>query len=72
MIKNYAMLGLSSGSGMITITDNDIIEKSNLNRQYVIQFLSLAISDPDLLGFYSVKKTFDLQRLLLRLKRHLR
>jgi molybdopterin/thiamine biosynthesis adenylyltransferase len=40
MIKNYAMLGISSGKGKITITDNDIIEKSNLNRQYDFSFIS--------------------------------
>jgi molybdopterin/thiamine biosynthesis adenylyltransferase len=34
MLKNYAMLGLgTSEKGLITVTDNDIIEKSNLNRQ---------------------------------------
>ncbi|CAH1797332.1 unnamed protein product [Owenia fusiformis] len=38
MIKNYAMLGIgTSGKGLITITDNDLIEKSNLNRQFLFR-----------------------------------
>ncbi|XP_025078407.1 ubiquitin-like modifier-activating enzyme 6 [Pomacea canaliculata] len=38
MLKNYALLGLGSGrSGQITITDNDLIEKSNLNRQFLFR-----------------------------------
>ncbi|KAJ8299843.1 hypothetical protein KUTeg_022590 [Tegillarca granosa] len=38
MLKNYALLGVSSqGKGQITITDNDLIEKSNLNRQFLFR-----------------------------------
>lgn len=38
MLKNYALLGLGSGdTGFISITDNDIIEKSNLNRQFLFR-----------------------------------
>lgn len=38
MLKNYAMLGISTGSeGGITVTDNDLIEKSNLNRQFLFK-----------------------------------
>eukprot|EP01125_Pyxidicula_operculata_P014311 TRINITY_DN4764_c0_g1_i1.p1 TRINITY_DN4764_c0_g1~~TRINITY_DN4764_c0_g1_i1.p1 ORF type:complete len:1018 (-),score=238.72 TRINITY_DN4764_c0_g1_i1:12-3065(-) len=38
MLKNYAMLGFGSkGSGLISITDNDLIEKSNLNRQFLFR-----------------------------------
>uniref|UniRef100_A0A0B7B891 E1 ubiquitin-activating enzyme n=2 Tax=Arion vulgaris TaxID=1028688 RepID=A0A0B7B891_9EUPU len=37
MLKNYALLGLSTGLGKITITDNDLIEKSNLNRQFLFR-----------------------------------
>lgn len=37
MLKNYAMLGVgTSDKGLVIVTDNDIIEKSNLNRQYVM------------------------------------
>lgn len=38
MMKNFAMLGISTGPlGKITITDNDLIEKSNLNRQFLFR-----------------------------------
>jgi ubiquitin-activating enzyme E1-like protein 2 len=38
MLKNYAMLGIGSGEeGGVTITDNDVIEKSNLNRQFLFR-----------------------------------
>ncbi|KAK5078217.1 E1 ubiquitin-activating protein [Lithohypha guttulata] len=38
MLKNYAMIGLGSGpNGHITATDNDSIEKSNLNRQFLFR-----------------------------------
>ncbi|XP_076101717.1 ubiquitin-like modifier-activating enzyme 6 isoform X1 [Mytilus galloprovincialis] len=36
MLKNYALLGVGS-DGKITITDNDLIEKSNLNRQFLFR-----------------------------------
>lgn len=38
MLKNWAMMGLGSGpNGKIFITDNDSIEKSNLNRQFLFR-----------------------------------
>ncbi|XP_019626909.1 PREDICTED: ubiquitin-like modifier-activating enzyme 6 [Branchiostoma belcheri] len=38
MLKNYALMGVASAAdGMITITDNDLIEKSNLNRQFLFR-----------------------------------
>ncbi|GAM23523.1 hypothetical protein SAMD00019534_066980 [Acytostelium subglobosum LB1] len=38
MIKNYALLSVGCGNnGLITITDNDLIEKSNLNRQFLFR-----------------------------------
>ncbi|CCG25738.1 Uba1 ubiquitin-activating enzyme [Candida orthopsilosis Co 90-125] len=38
MLKNWAMMGLGSGpDGKIFITDNDSIEKSNLNRQFLFR-----------------------------------
>lgn len=38
MLKNYAMMGVASSSkGRIILTDNDLIEKSNLNRQFLFR-----------------------------------
>ena len=39
MLKGYAQLGIGRGNdgGSIIITDNDIIEKSNLNRQFLFR-----------------------------------
>ncbi len=38
MLKNYAMIGLATGpKGQIIATDNDAIEKSNLNRQFLFR-----------------------------------
>lgn len=38
MMKNYALLGISTGvSGSIVVTDPDVIERSNLNRQFLFR-----------------------------------
>lgn len=38
MLKNYAMIGLGTGPrGHISVTDNDSIERSNLNRQFLFR-----------------------------------
>ncbi|KAK1345893.1 hypothetical protein QTO34_008358 [Cnephaeus nilssonii] len=39
MLKNFALLGIgtSKEKGMVTITDPDLIEKSNLNRQFLFR-----------------------------------
>nr|DBA28735.1 TPA: hypothetical protein GDO54_009041 [Pyxicephalus adspersus] len=39
MLKNFALLGVGCGleRGLVTITDPDLIEKSNLNRQFLFR-----------------------------------
>lgn len=37
-IKNFALMGLSCGAdGAVTVTDDDVIEKSNLSRQFLFR-----------------------------------
>lgn len=38
LIKSYAMIGLGCGkNGSVSVTDNDAIETSNLNRQFLFR-----------------------------------
>jgi ubiquitin-activating enzyme E1 len=37
-LKNFAMMGIACGdSGLVTVTDDDVIEKSNLSRQFLFR-----------------------------------
>ncbi len=37
MLKNFALLSIATSDGRVTITDNDLIEMSNLNRQFLFR-----------------------------------
>lgn len=44
LFKNFAMLGVATGSvGYLQCTDNDLIEKSNLNRQFLFRAKDLGV-----------------------------
>jgi tRNA A37 threonylcarbamoyladenosine dehydratase len=42
MLKNLALSGVGT-NGRITITDNDLIEKSNLNRQFLFRAHNIGV-----------------------------
>ena len=42
MLKNLAMCGIGT-NGLITVTDNDLIEKSNLNRQFLFRTHNIGV-----------------------------
>lgn len=37
LLKNFAMMGVGCGNGGLVVTDMDLIEKSNLNRQFLFR-----------------------------------
>lgn len=37
LLKNFALMGLGCGGGYVIVTDMDLIEKSNLNRQFLFR-----------------------------------
>eukprot|EP00890_Picochlorum_soloecismus_P002580 jgi/Picsp_1/3322/NSC_06161-R1_ubiquitin-activating enzyme e1 len=36
-LKNMALMGIGCGTGKVTVTDDDVIEKSNLSRQFLFR-----------------------------------
>ena len=58
-VKNFALAGVCCGpEGRLTITDNDTIEVSNLNRQFL--FRSENVGQPKVRVFFLKKKIFFL------------
>jgi len=37
LLKNFAMMGVATNGGQLVVTDMDLIEKSNLNRQFLFR-----------------------------------
>lgn len=44
LLKNFAMMGLGAEEGEIYITDMDVIERSNLNRQFLFRPWDVGVS----------------------------
>ncbi len=56
LLKNYAMLSLASGpKGNITLTDPDIIEVSNLSRQFLFREKHLRMSKSTVAGASAIQ-----------------
>lgn len=46
MIKNFALLGVATGpDGMVYVTDNDVIETSNLSRQFLFRATDVQVCE---------------------------
>lgn len=46
-LKNFAMMGIATeGAGVVTVTDDDVIEKSNLSRQFLFRDWNIGRCDP--------------------------
>jgi len=58
-LKDFAMMGISTGPrGLLTITDDDVIEKSNLSRQFLFRDWDIGRSMRyHMMTFVSAKQT---------------
>ena len=61
LLKNYAMLGLGANKGKIVLTDPDVIENSNLNRQFLFREKHLRQPKASTAAAVSVQMNSDLQ-----------
>ena len=58
-VQNFAMMGICCGeNGLLTLTDDDVVEKSNLSRQVVCQFFT-CYRVPSLLRPYPMSTPFS-------------
>ncbi len=49
-VKAFAMMGVSTGKGLLTLTDNDHIELSNLSRQFLFRQKDIGKSKSEIAG----------------------
>lgn len=54
ILKNWAMMGVAAGpEGKVVVTDMDLIEKSNLNRQFLFRPSDVQVRHKSLLQYAS-------------------
>ena len=49
-LKNFAMMGVAAGKGKVTVTDDDVIEKSNLSRQFLFRDWNIGSAKSEVRG----------------------
>lgn len=54
-LKNLALMGVGCGSGSVTVTDDDTIEKSNLSRQFLFRDWNIGNSKSTVAGEAAMK-----------------
>lgn len=54
-LKNLALMGVGCGSGKVTVTDDDTIEKSNLSRQFLFRDWNIGHSKSTVAGEAAMK-----------------
>ncbi|KAK8768825.1 hypothetical protein V5799_014708 [Amblyomma americanum] len=45
LLKNFAMMGVGTDNGCVHVTDMDVIERSNLNRQFLFRPRDVGVSN---------------------------